>query len=1354
MLTALDVFGFKSFADKTRFDFPSGVTAVVGPNGSGKSNVVDALKWIFGDQSAKSLRGKEMTDVIFNGAANRKASSYAEAVLTFDNTSGFLPVESAEVQIGRRLWRNGDSEYLINQDVARLKDVRNLLMGTGVGAAAYCIIEQGRVDQILQANASTRRVVFEEAAGISRYKSRRTEALRKLDRVEQNLLRLTDIVEEVESQLSSLRNQAAKATRHRDLSTRLREMWIGLAADDYRLLTAESDAIDEQRAALQQDVDECITAQSAIEEELRGLDGKLGELDEALREVESRQTEKRESLAATEATVRHQSNQLRELKTEITRLQRQSRTMNARSQESILERRHLLSVLETQRAELDRLRQEASERQSEVDVATARISEARSSIERSRSELMEKLRDSSSTEGLVQNLESQVAQQRELVSQIESQIGSSEQRLAEESREFELASERSQQLARSLADAEDDMRQIQTDRQSLIGEQGEYQRSLAELRETRSAWEARKSVLEDLESRQEGMGIGVREILNRARTSNYAPWTEIIGSVADLLEVDMEQAALVEVALGQRSQLVVVQRLAPVVEYLQKDSTRISGRVGFLALDSSSILTAQGVIEPDIDRRQDLDLSDRAGIVCRADQMVSSKDERSVLASRLLSDTWVVERLEDALHLFRDTGGKCRFVTLQGEVVERDGRLLVGSLHAEAALMSRKSELRRLRNDLLRLDSRVQEEEFRLKKLAESVTSTDSQLTSAEQVVKDLAAEYTAARADEDARKKEVERLEGSHAELQESQSAASGKVSQIEQELADAKERITRLTSEIEERESELKEVESSLASDEAAVSAARDRMTHCQAAEDQQQERIEASQTSFERLEREFEQRSQEQDEANARLDAIRSKLSETTLQVLNHQGRLSEEVIELDRLADEVAGFIQQRVALRGERSALLDREIATRSRSRSAEDRLHELEMNERDMRHRLTTLETRITEEYGIAVEDACAEGASAYKAYKLLHQPAEAEDQSDSHDAEVEPAVSSDEAVEGVVLEDVTTDEPDQSGELAESGGDSRGENHAEELTSHDDQMSSIEDADGSFDENAEDGILDSEEDVAEDGQIDEADSDATAEGAATDETASETEESLEVEYEGYEEVRPELEAEVESLRRKLKHLGSVSSDSLANLDELESRFTILSTQLADLQEARNALDEIIKRINSESRRMFLETFDSIRGHFQELFRKLFGGGEGDIILEDMDDVLECGIDIVARPPGKELRSLSLLSGGEKTMTAVALLLAIFRSRPSPFCVLDEVDAALDEANVARFVGVLKEFQESTQFIMITHRKPSMASADVLYGVTMEESGVSKRMSVRFEDIGENGDFVPPQDDGGQSVAA
>ena len=221
-----------------------------------------------------------------------------------------------------------------------------------------------------------------------------------------------------------------------------------------------------------------------------------------------------------------------------------------------------------------------------------------------------------------------------------------------------------------------------------------------------------------------------------------------------------------------------------------------------------------------------------------------------------------------------------------------------------------------------------------------------------------------------------------------------------------------------------------------------------------------------------------------------------------------------------------------------------------------------------------------------------------------------------------------------------------------------------------------------------------------------------------------------------------------------MKHLGSVSSDSLSNLDELESRFTILSTQLADLQEARNALDEIIKRINSESRRMFLETFDSIRGHFQELFRKLFGGGEGDIILEDMDDVLECGIDIVARPPGKELRSLSLLSGGEKTMTAVALLLAIFRSRPSPFCVLDEVDAALDEANVARFVGVLKEFQESTQFIMITHRKPSMASADVLYGVTMEESGVSKRMSVRFEDIGENGDFVPPQGDDSQPAAA
>ena len=337
MLKSLELFGFKSFADRTRLDFSTGINCVVGPNGSGKSNVVDAMKWILGDQSAKSLRGKEMTDVIFNGSASRKASAFAEATLTFDNSTGLLPLDMQEVQIGRRIWRNGDAEYLLNRAPARLKDIKDLFLGTGAGSAAYSIIEQGRVDQILQGNSASRRAVFEEAAGISRFKARKVEALRKLERVGQNLERLTDIVDEVEAQLNSTRSQAAKAARFHDVSTALKNWWLGLAADDYRHLTTEIDHVEKQLVDSNRRLEILNERQKELGSREAAFDADLAKLDEQLREVQRRNSEGREAVAGHEATIGFQSARLQELDSELHRLQTQQLTLGHRVHEAVAE---------------------------------------------------------------------------------------------------------------------------------------------------------------------------------------------------------------------------------------------------------------------------------------------------------------------------------------------------------------------------------------------------------------------------------------------------------------------------------------------------------------------------------------------------------------------------------------------------------------------------------------------------------------------------------------------------------------------------------------------------------------------------------------------------------------------------------------------------------------------------------------------------------------------------------------------------------------------------------------------------------------------------------------------------------
>jgi chromosome segregation protein len=516
MLKSLELFGFKSFADRTIFDFAAGITGVVGPNGSGKSNVVDSIKWILGDQSAKSLRGKDMTDVIFNGSASRTGSQFAEATLVFDNRSRFIPVEMDEVSVGRRIWQSGDSEYLVNRNTARLKDVRELFVGTGAGAATYCIIEQGRVDQILQSNAANRRLIFEEAAGISRFKQKRTEALKRLERVETNLVRLSDLVDEVETQVSTVRTQAQRATRYRAVSTELEQLWVGLAADDFR---RESNVRDVLVAQMQESagvVQDLRSRQVAAESEVSAADAALSEVDDQLREVERRRSDLRSRIASLETTVRHQAARETELHSDLQRLVRQQNLMKNRVAEAQAEETHLESVLSLERAAFERRRTMLLSGDDQAGGIQQVLAESRDNIEAARHQLMQQVRINSEAASALSNLRTkhQAAVQKRQQLEIQAEELDAEiQKLNDELPAIEQSMLQAQQ---ELVAVENNADNLIRNREQLVTEQNQSQKSLAELRENRSAQIARRAVLEDLEDRQEGFGIGDREILRRA----------------------------------------------------------------------------------------------------------------------------------------------------------------------------------------------------------------------------------------------------------------------------------------------------------------------------------------------------------------------------------------------------------------------------------------------------------------------------------------------------------------------------------------------------------------------------------------------------------------------------------------------------------------------------------------------------------------------------------------------------------------------------------------------------------------------------------------------------------------------
>ena len=734
MLKSLELAGFKSFADKTRFEFDGGVTVVVGPNGSGKSNVVDGVKWVLGDQSPRSMRGKEMTDVIFNGSAARSGLNTAEVTLTLDNRHRFFEIDADDVHITRRVYRSGEGEYLINRQACRLRDIRDLLAGTGIGGGAYSIIEQGKVDSLLQASPRDRRLIFEEAAGIARFRAKKVETQRRLERVEQNLVRLKDIVDEVENRLKAVRNQAGKARRYREYTERLQSLRTQAGQADWRKLTEQLATLESELAERNGRRQELQTSIAELEAELAAHEQRLATAEDASRQRELLASQARERIAAHESAIEHERARVRELEEQISRQRKQLVATNNRAGDVHAQWREARDAAAAVEQERELHQEQLTAGEAALAEVNHQLTSLREANEQRRASYVERMRACSALGKEISAFEGQLAGVLSSRQRAESRIAEAEQRQAQ--LEDELAEEKS--LGLRIREHAENCRDSLAVAQGRLAERraelAAVQETLAELRQQRTGMRERANLLRELEQRLEGLEAGAQAILRQARGRKPGPLKHVLGVVAELFQVHVQTAPLIEIAIGPAVGYLVIEPHPTLITHLRNESLDLPGRVGFVPLPTGS-------------RPASLpNLEGCPGVIGRADRFVEAEPRFRPLAERLLGTTWVVETLAQAMQLSPAYDGPAdapavSFITLDGEYLAADGTLTVGAAPGATGLISRRSELvelehlqRSLDRDIARAESLAQQttqgieqEETRAAELSDAYNAASEQ---------------------------------------------------------------------------------------------------------------------------------------------------------------------------------------------------------------------------------------------------------------------------------------------------------------------------------------------------------------------------------------------------------------------------------------------------------------------------------------------------------------------------------------------------------------------------------------------------------------------------------------------------
>jgi len=1231
-IKSLELNGFKSFVDKTVIEFKQGITGVVGPNGCGKSNVVDAMRWVMGEQSARRLRGKGMEDVIFAGSEGRSAVGMAEVILTFDNSDGDAPPafsEYAEIQIARRLYRGGESEYLMNKTQCRLRDVQDFFRDSGIGTKGYTIVEQGRIAEIVSAKPEERRVLIEEAAGIGKYKARRREAESKIKSTEQNLLRVSDVLGEIRRQINSIERQAKKAARFKRLRETSRVLEMSIAVDDRRGLLEEIESAGQKHRRLSDEV-------TALETRLAEREAAIEEHRIELAECERVLSQGSEGLLTLRTGIKEDEGRI-----EYGRRERETLadTMAARRQE-LAQLREQLTAQEAEAVQAgDELRTVEAALESAGEVLARAEEEARQA--RQALQILERERDSASA-SLV-DLLTHIARSEDRLASCEDRHQALETRLRGTDEVLEVGQSEAHRADDEQRSLEAGLRNLLAERDRLMGllrraletherssrEARERAESLRQLRETRQTRRARLDSLREVLEQREDLGEGARHLLESGEEARTR--FGVRGLVRDLMVADRAVEAAVEAVLAERAGALVVDRAEGAVAALHELRRSEAGRGLFIAMPTPEPETT-GIVplgQPLLERVQP-----RAGY--------------EDLARCLLSGVNLVDDLEEVVRVYGSGRIPATFVTPRGDVLTPDG-LVCGGQEASSGLLARVREVRDLGQEVETHDATVLSEEARYRE-----------------------AEAMLVRASD-----ELENLRNRH-------HTAALAVANHEKDLERTRERVKSLGEAQQGRVEERSEI---LAENEALTEQA-------------------------ERLQRTLEGSRQDRGEKQRALDSLVLKIGSATRELsrletvatehrVEHSGR-TDKRDRLRSIFERVGGSAKETLAWIDRRQ----QEIS------SAEDRRAEL----------ATVVEESQQSLDGLLIQEE--------RARVSIDEKRDAFERSSATVNEIE-----------AVSRELRTEIADNR-ETAGSAGLAVRETEMR-LTRLDEQILEkwqVELASWELPplEPELPGTATAESaarsDLAEprpaetllEGEF------FDGEGEAAEEPAPDAAKEARLNAELARLPRLEREEQLSDVRKKLLAIGDVNLGAIEEHEELSERFRFLSEQKQDLDTTLASLQDAISRINRTSRKLFRETFEAVSKRFSENFPRLFSGGKASLGLTESDDVLEAGIEIMAMPPGKRLQNVNLLSGGEKTLTAIALLVAVFQVRPSPFFLLDEVDAALDDANVGRFNEIVQELATSSQFVLITHNKRTIEVADVLYGVTMERKGISKLVSVEL----------------------
>ena len=1180
-LKRIEILGFKSFGEKTVFEINDGTTAIVGPNGCGKSNVVDAIRWVLGEQSPSKLRGSNMQDIIFNGTTSLKPLGMAEVSITIEDTENKLPLDYIDIRITRRLFRTGESQYLINKKQCRLKDIQELFMDTGMSNDSYAIMAQGKIDQLLTSKPEDRRVFFEEAAGITKYKTRRNEALRKLQRTDENLTRVNDIVREIEKTIASLKIKAGKAKKYKECFERLRYLETYFTYTKTNEFRHEISALEKNSNEKEETIKRIREAIALLEKQLHKIRINLEDSDEIYKQSF-------ENLNLINNSIEHsiQERVLNEKRIQDNLEYKGSLESEIKRLEGRVSEWH--SLLEESAANEEELKQSLSEKNSLLSHKEHQVTISKEAIEESQSILQEKTSTSlqaAQEESRIKNkLIETCATINSLNSQkerIQTERASLSRMLSNTDHNLETRLKEVLSLKHSLEEEKNLKEQLHITIEETKTVLDSEERNLIDLRSKLLEKTSRLNALTVLEKNYEGFFFGIKKLMEIKNKEN-SPLKNIIGTISDIINVDKQHADAVEIALGNRIQNIVVEHADDAtlsIEYLKSNKL---GRATFLPLDLLS-------------NSQKSSYKPQEGIIGHVLDFIRYDEKYSSVMHHLLGSYILVKDLNIATKSAKSWSGRYNFITVDGDHINASGVMTGGYLKGTLkGIISRKSEITELKQ---KIDEKTSELEVFQNKTKQKRIE-----------IEDLSS-----------RMQQCEKL------FTEKRIAFHEKETEVREE----KRKFESIQQNLETISSELVMI-------------------------DKQTKELEKSKTDYQNM-----------------VADIQHNTSLVESELLEHKKQIEQKVNDIDVLRDAISEIRIQQTSITEKISSIKKRNIEIESNINDNQSEVSRKEAEISNLMHSDEALAGQITE------------------LNKAINEKRTKEEEIKSNISSIEQDRVRFRKEEEMMTQGIHNNNVNLQVEQ-------------EDLTKLNIHHTELE---GNLSHLIE-SYLAKYEDVPE----------------PIDESPLESGETIQ-----------EMEQEIEKLRKRLKYLGPVSLDAIKEYDELQERYTFLQTQQNDLHNAKVSLIKIINKLNKQAKDQFAENFEKIRQNFREIFTLLFGGGKADISLIDENDILESGIEIMAKPPGKKNQTISLLSGGEKALSSIALLFSIFKLKPSFFSVLDELDAPLDESNILRFLDLLKSFTDKTQFLIITHSKTTLKIADFIFGITMQTPGLSTTVSVNLQ---------------------